>query len=170
MFGYRYLSQGMVAAIVLSVIIAFMISLIPTQVSRLHQDFPVFHWQKKIQVTDQNLVDFVSTFSIENPIKKVSLEHEILAIDFKIEQNNHMNINVIYEDLFTVIQKSLVQTTNIKEVLLRVFLDDQILIAVSADRDNISSNPTMKLNESITYKEFLEKYFGLNYGKMFKQN
>ncbi len=167
MLGKRYISNGMLAAIILSVIIAFMISLIPMQLSTFKQDFPVFHWQKDIHLTEDNLVDFVAAFSIEIPIKKVILEHDMIAVDFSI-QDADLNTNVMYKDLFTVIQKSLIQTTNVKEVLLRVFIDDKIFIAVSANREDIKSNPSMELKASMMYKDFLEQYFGLNYGKMFK--
>lgn len=170
MSRYRPVSNGMFAALVLSVIIAFMISLIPSiQITQFRQDFPVFKWQKHIFLTEKNLVDFVSDFSVSLPIKTVTLKHDIFSIDFTLDQKNEVDTNKIYKDFFTVIQKSFVQTTNVKKVLLRVFINDQVFVAVSANREDIKSNPEMELKPSMMYKDFLEQYFGLNYGKWFKQ-
>lgn len=173
MFRFKYISNGMMAALTLSVIIAFMISLIPSiSILKVDEEFPVFRQNEEITLTDQNIVNFISSFSVEIPIKKVTWKHDILSIDFLIDRNSNVNTNIIYEDLYTSIQKGFVQGKNVKEVLLRVFLDDmdKIFVAVSAQKKDIANNPTMEIDSNMMYKDFLEQYFGLNYGNLIKRD
>lgn len=171
MLELRFVSKGMLAALILSVIIAFMISIIPNfQILHLNHEFPVFKQQKHISLNDENIVDFMASFSLNMQIKKVNWKHDTLSVDFLIDRNHHVDTNIIYKDLYAVIEKTLVQTTNAKEVLVRVFLDDmdKIFVAVSAHKKDILNNPSMKLDSSMMYKDFLEEYFGLIYGNLIK--
>lgn len=173
MSAFKNISKGLMAAIVLSVIIAFMISLIPnSSFFKYSYVLPTFKDQKPINLTDKNIVDFIASFSTEMDIKKVTWKHDSLAIDFSIDPKKQIDTDTIYENLYYVIEKSLVQSANINEVLLRVFLldNDKIFVAISAQRADIVDNPSMEIGVSMNYKEFLDKYFGLNFGNLIKQN
>lgn len=172
MSGLRNVSKGMMAALILSVLIAFMISLIPTiQLSKINQGFPVFNHQQTVRLSNQNMVDFVSTFNIELSVKKVLLKHNTLFVDFLIKEEDQLEPSVIYKDLFAVIQKGFVFSENTDEVILRVFFEDmeKVFMAVSAQKSDVKDNPFMELKGNMGYKEFLEIYFGINYGDAIKR-
>lgn len=173
MSSFTNISKGLLAAILLSVVIAIMISLIPSSnYFKYRYELPVFEDQKLINVDDQNLVDFIASFSTEMDIKRVNWKHSSLAIDFSIEANKQIDTDTIYEELYNVIKKSFIKSTNINEVLLRVFLSDgdKMFVAISAQKSDIIKNPSMEIDQSMSHKEFLDKYFGLNYGNLIKQN
>lgn len=172
MSGRRYISKGLIAALIFSVVIAFLISLIPSfNISDYQKEIPVFNDQKNAYLTNFNIVDFVASFSTEMQIKKVTWRQETLAIDFYIDENNNLDTNVIYEDIFNFIKKGFNQTSNVDKILIRVLIDDkeELFVAVSANRDDIINNPTMKLDSSMLHKDFLNKYFGLNFGNSLKR-
>lgn len=176
MLGLRYLSKGMLAAITLSVIISFMISLIPNlQVFQLNKEFPVFGQKKQSILNENNIVNFVASFSTEMQIKRVSWKADTLSLDFYVNPDD-VDTSVIYRDMYTVIRNGFVQSSNVNEVLLRVFLNDsssskaKMLVAVSAQKRDIVTNPTMTLEPSMMYRDFLEKYFGLTFGNLIKQD
>lgn len=173
MSAFTNISKGLLAAITLSIIIAFMISLIPSSnYFKYRYELPAFEEQRLIYLEDENLVDFVASFSTEMDIRKVNWKQSSLAIDFSIEANKQIDTDTIYEDLYNVIKKSFIKSNNINEVLLRVFLSDgnKMFVAISAQKADIIKNPSMEIDKSTSYKEFLNKYFGLNYGNLIKQN
>ncbi|OEF97292.1 hypothetical protein BHF71_03930 [Vulcanibacillus modesticaldus] len=173
MLRIRKVSKGFVLGIILSIVIAYVVSLIPNiKFIKLNQDYPVFRYQKQIVLTDYNLVNFISSLQIDLPIKKVTWSHNVLSIDFMINRNNYLDTDVIYRDLYTVIKKSFVDNENVDEVFLRVFLDDmnKIFVAVSAQKEDIKTNVKMEMGTSMNYRDFLERYFGLNYGNLIKQD
>lgn len=170
LYRFKSISNGLLAALILSVIIAFMISLIPNNhFFGLNNGFPVFKQDKQVFLSENNIVDFIASFPLEMQIRRVTWEHNTLSIDFAIEES--IDTNLIYKDLFTVIKQSLVQGSNVKEVLLRVFLKDmdKIFVAVSAKQKDLLNNPSMEIDSNMRYKDFLDKYFGLNFGNLIRQ-
>ncbi len=171
MYRLRYTSKGMLTALSLAIIIAFVLSLIPnSKIINLYQDFPVFSPREQIELNNENIVDFISPLSNKMQIKKVKWEHNILSVDFYVNDDSNIDTSGIYEEFYNITKKSFVESTNIKEVLLRVFIDDmnKVFVAVSAQKKDIVDNPKMELESSMVYKDFLEKYFGLNYGNLLK--
>lgn len=163
----------MMAALILSVVIAFMISLVPNvQLSQFQPELLVFKHQNQFILSEENLVDFVSSTPFHLMIKKVTWKEDTLSIDFLIDKNHQVETNDMFKDLYMVTEKGFIQSKNIKKILLRVFLNnmDTVFMSVSADKKDILKNPTMELEPSMTYKEFLDKYFNTNYGNVIKQN
>jgi len=172
MNSLRHISKGMIAALILSVVIAFTISMVPNvQLSQLEPDLPVFKNQKQFNLSDENLVDFISSSSLKLLIKKVAWKEDTLSIDFLIDKNHRIETGEMYQDLYTMTKKGLLQSKNTDKILMRVFLNDMntMFVSVSAKKTDILKNPTMKLTGTMTYKDFLEKYFELNYGNVIKQ-
>ena len=175
MYGLRHLSKGMIAALILSVMIAFMISLVPSmEIFKVKQEFPVFSQQKQVYLNENNIVNFIASFPVEMQIKKVSWKDNILSIDFLIHPDTQIDTNNIYKDLYTAIKKGLVQSSNVNEILLRVFLNDmenkhnKIFVAISAQKKDIINNPSMTIEPTMMYKDFLENYFGLTFGNLIR--
>ncbi|KXG43639.1 hypothetical protein [Tepidibacillus decaturensis] len=167
MHAYKHVSKGMVAALTLSVIIAFMISLIPNaKIAQINYDLPVFKIQKNMVLSNDNLVDFISSIPLHLPIKKVIWDHNTLSVDLTLTSDEVLDTEVVYLDLFTLIQKGFVEKNNVNEIFIRVFLKDseKIFVATSAKKEDIMNNRTMKLGSSMSNKDFLDQYFGLNYG------
>lgn len=172
MFEIRKISKGMMSAIILGVVIAFFISIIPNlQGFDIDQSLSVISPNKQINLKDENLVDYVVPFSNNMEIIKVTWEQNFLSIDYKIKQDNNIDTLIIYEEFFNLIKKSFVDTNNVDDVLLRVFLDDDnMFVAISASKEDIAKNPNMELISTNNQKDFLEQYFGLNYGNILKQD
>ena len=172
MLRFRFLSKGMLAAISLSVIIALLISVIPyLELFKLDRDLPVFKQQKQYMISENNIVDFIASFSTKMKIKRVTWQHDALSIDLLLSKDSQVDTEIIYQELYQIIQKGFVQTDNVKEMLIRVFIDDmsKIFVAVSANRKNIINNPTLEIADNMQHKDFLEEIFGLNYGNLIKQ-
>lgn len=172
MYNVRKISKGLMSALIIGVMIAFLVSIIPnTQLLDVDQTFPVINQKKQIYLSEDNIVDYVVPFSNNMKVIKVTWEQNILSIDYKIEKDNNIDTFVIYEEFFDLIKKSFVDTNNIKEVLLRVFLyDDNMFVATSASKEDVLENSKMELNSNKNHKEFLEQYFGLTYGNILKQD
>ncbi|MGD9678598.1 MAG: hypothetical protein AB7V16_09690 [Vulcanibacillus sp.] len=172
MYHLKYVSKGMLASLSLAIIIAYMISLIPnSQVFTMYQDLTVFNHTKPIELNEKNIVGFISPYSDDMQIKRVTWEQNVLSIDFYIDRTSNIDTLDIYKDLFTVIQKSFIECVNIKEVLIRVYINDldKIFVAVVAQKKDIANNPEMEIKPNMMYKDFLEEYFGLNYGNLLRQ-
>ncbi len=172
MLKIRTLSKGMLSALILSVIIALMISYIPyQQLMNYNQALPVFKTQT-MELNDYNLVDFVSILPTDIPIKTVIFKQQKLEIDLVIDKNNPSQIENIYQDLYFIIKQGLVNTTNIHQMVLRVFVGDKNSLYVStiAQKKDIANNSKMILYKNTDYKAFIENYFGLTYGNIMKIN
>lgn len=173
MHSFRHVSKGMMAALILSVVIAFTISLVPNvQLSQFEPEMPVFRHQKQVDITEENLVDFISSMSIQLMIKKVTWKQDTLAVDFLIDDHHQVDTDIMYRDLYTITEKGFLQSKNVDKILLRVFLNDMdtVFVAVSANKKDILKNPTMELKDSMTYKDFLQEYYNINFGNVIKQN
>ncbi|WP_339062708.1 hypothetical protein [Tepidibacillus marianensis] len=173
MHSLRHISKGMIAALILSVVIALTISFFPNvQLSQLEPDLPVFKNQKQFNLSEKNIVDFISSSSVQLLIKKVTWKQDTLSIDFLIDKNHRMETDDMYRDLYTMTKRGFLQSKNADKILFRVFLNDMdtMFVSISANKKDILKNPTMELSATMTYKEFLDKYFEMNYGNVIKQN
>ena len=80
MYRLKYISKGMLASLSLAIIIAFTISLIPnSQAFNLYQDLTVFNQMKPMELNDKNIVEFISPFTNDMQIKRVTWEQNILV-------------------------------------------------------------------------------------------
>lgn len=174
MYRLKQVSKGMIAAITFSVIFALLIAYIPTLGGfKYKYEVPAFRQQKNFILSDDNIVDYIGSFTTEMKIKKViwNTKSNSLAIDLMIERDKKIDAAAIYQELYTIIKKGLVESANVDEVLIRVMVYDnsQIFLAISAQKDDIIKNQKMELEQPNDYKGFLDKYFGINFGSSLKE-
>lgn len=170
MLRIRTVSKGMLSALILSVIIALMISFIPNQqIEQYNQALPVFK-SRKLELTEYNLVEFISSLPTNLPIKTVIFKHQKLQIDFMVDKKQPSQLENVYQELYQIIKQGFVNSKNIDQIVLRVFVGDinSLYVGTIAQKKDILQNPKMELEKNLDHKAFLDKYFGLTYGNVMK--
>ncbi|BBI33193.1 hypothetical protein [Cohnella abietis] len=78
----------------------------------------VFQPENEKRLTDDNLVDSLSKFPLQNQIIKVGWDHAILTIDLLGSEPDE-----IWDDMMRLIVFSYADVDNVKQVLMRVFVN-----------------------------------------------
>ena len=170
MLRIRTVSKGMLSALILSVIIALMISFIPNkQLTQYNKALPVFKAQT-LELTEYNLVEFISSLPTNLPKKTVSFKQQKLQIDFLVDKKQPSQLENVYQELYQIIKQGFINSKNIDQIVLRVFVGDinSLYVGTIAQRKDILQNPKMEIEENLDYRAFLDKYFGLTYGNVMK--
>ncbi|NDI34348.1 hypothetical protein [Chengkuizengella sediminis] len=117
-----------------------------------------------VQLSESNIVDFMSDLPIQNNLSKVGWDHSTLSIDLNIS-GQVKDPNLVYRDLYTIIQLGFEETSNVKLILIRVFDYEQLngghqklLMTIDANAGRWSKE--MDQIES-SYKELLTAFFKL---------
>lgn len=101
-----------------------------------------------LQMTEQNLPDFIVQLPVHLRIRKVELTHSILSLDLHLPK--YTDELTVYQDLHTIAKYAAGQTENIHRILVRVLdysaennqrANTQLLIAMDATRENAISLP-----------------------------
>ncbi|WP_334071591.1 MULTISPECIES: hypothetical protein [Paenibacillus] len=91
---------------------------------------------KPVELTDDNLVDSLSSLELNVPIAKVDLNGGILSVDLKVK-DERLTKNDLYAGMADLISFAFARTTNIDQLLLRLIAEDQWLgsryLLVAAD-------------------------------------
>ncbi|AQT86249.1 hypothetical protein ERICIV_01613 [Paenibacillus larvae subsp. larvae] len=103
---------------------------------------------RTLQMTEQNLPDFIVRLPVQLRIRKVELTHSILSLDLHMPK--YADELTVYQDLHTIAKYAAEHTDNINRVLVRVLdyspennqqANAQLLIAMDATRENANSLP-----------------------------
>lgn len=139
-------TKRILIAVLLSVVIAFGLSLLPYMEPGGQGTFKPAFLNKAEALNDQNVVDFLMKMQLHLRIRKVDLNRSIVSIDL----SSHAAAEKldILQDLYTIPQTVFANTTNISQVFIRV-LDTNagsdrsssvsLLAALDAKRENWSA-------------------------------
>lgn len=155
---------------VISIGIAWALSLLPDWQQRLQGgagDLHVFRPQSPTAVSEQNMVDWLLDAPLRLNLTRVDWDHRILSVQFNAG-SPLKSADLIYEQLVEFVQYSLIGTTNVDRVWIRIVQPGaegdngryQLLAALDARRDELDGEaadwrqrgeePTAWLNEHFT--------------------
>ncbi|NBI30465.1 hypothetical protein [Chengkuizengella marina] len=117
-----------------------------------------------IQLTESNIVDFMSDLPLQSNLSKVGWDHSTLSIDLNIS-GQIKDPNLVYRDLYTILQLGFEDTSNVKLILIRVFEYNQfdgshkkLLMTIDASAGRWSEEMDQIEN---SYEELLSTFFKL---------
>lgn len=87
---------------------------------------PVFAGQKPTELTNDNLVDGLSSLDLPVPIGKVDLTGGILSVDLKVTEDD-FSADRIYQGIAEMLAFSFERTSNVDQLLLRLYAEDRWL-------------------------------------------
>jgi len=91
---------------------------------------------KPVELTDDNLVDSLSSLELNVPIAKVDLNGGILSVDLKVK-DERLTKGELYAGMAELISFAFARTPNIDQLLLRLIAEDRWLgsryLLVAAD-------------------------------------
>lgn len=103
----------------------------------------VFAGQKPVRLTEDNLVDGLSTLPLSLPLAKVDLNAGILSVDLKVT-DEAASTEQVYQGMAELISFAFEHTSNVDQLLLRVLAEDRwlgtryLLIAADVKREEVS--------------------------------
>jgi hypothetical protein len=130
--------------------------------------------QGNLQISNQNLVDYMVQLPIHLDLYKVSWEHHTLSLDLVLEDTLYSK-KAIQQDLFEICYFGLTQVNNIQDIRVRIMLKgsgDQSSQLVMA----MEMKPTKNAAENLkAYKQgekdpllFLQSHTSLTYTSLWK--
>ncbi|WP_134698962.1 hypothetical protein [Ammoniphilus sp. YIM 78166] len=166
------LARNLFFAIVLSTMLAFLLSSLPPNVEEQQLGLtPVFKSTKPMILREENLVDVLSAFETRLALGHVKWENRNLFIDYKASMEKPIYVEDIYDDLFSVIKFAYLNVNNVEGLYVRVLYKekgrDEVLIAVSAEKTN---HLLKALTETEDKKSFLQEFTTLTHGVLWKTN
>lgn len=128
------------------------------------------------QINDRNLVDYIAKLPLHLPIMSVGWHSSILSIDL-LSIPGRTNEDRVYQDLFTLAQFGLQETSNINQVLVRVLEigptdhgSKQLLLAMDSRKENLTSQTYVGKQATILQKiTYLQSHFLISYTRKWKQ-
>jgi hypothetical protein len=166
------------ATLVLSCLLAFLLSLGPQIEARLtakglggQGDFSVFSHTREVELSASNIVDFLTRIRLKLPIARVDVSQTMLSVDLRLTQPA-LEQAVVFGDLYELASSVFTQTDNIDRLFVRVMQrqDDRtrgaqqyLLVAVEADRGDLRAGETSsgnKLSEP-SKEQFVRSHFRL---------
>ncbi|WP_440109840.1 hypothetical protein [Paenibacillus sp. QZ-Y1] len=137
---------------------------------------PVSAAHHPIQLTDNNLVDVLSTMELSTPITRVEWKQSILTLDLKVTGTG-TSYTEIYGNMATVADLGFRSLENVNQVLLRVMAEDEwlhkrhLLIAADIRRGEwpMYAIETLRNWESPTLSDELKDWFHMMETELWKK-
>lgn len=142
--------KRMLVVVVLSLGIALVLTAMTEKKEQdgLDHEQPAFGLGRTFHLTEQNLVDAVSTLSLSLPVGRVRLYGNELAVDLHLRSRDGVRSSDIYRDLYDLVDFALVSSRNIETLTVRVLSVEgqqreikQLLLAMKADRRDLGDWP-----------------------------
>lgn len=139
------MSKGMLSALLVSVLLALVLSLLPDQaLSRWGSSLNEVREAEDVPVTNmEGVVDQLGTLSLQGHLRKVVYEKEKLTVWLavpggKLAQDGH------WSDIYKIAYRFLVETPELREVEVKVVTTerpDRVQVAVVADSRDMVDAP-----------------------------
>ncbi|MBR2563224.1 MAG: hypothetical protein IKE29_01210 [Paenibacillus sp.] len=137
---------------------------------------PVTASHQPIQLTNENLVDVLSSLHMSTPIARVEWKQSILTLDLKVKGKN-TSYTEIYENMAAVVDLSFRTVDNVDQVLLRIMAEDEwihkrhLLLAADIRRGEwpLYAIDMLRTWKSTTFSEELKDWFHLMQTELWKK-
>lgn len=137
---------------------------------------PVAASHQTIQLTNDNLVDVLSSLHMSTPIARVEWKQSILTLDLKVKGTD-TSYTEIYENMAAVVDLSFRSVDNVEQVLLRVMAEDEwmhkrhLLLAADIRRGEwpMYAIDMLRTWKSAAFSEDLKDWFNLMQTELWKK-
>lgn len=130
---------------------------------------PALPVHAKMELTDQNIVDYLIAMPVQLEYDRVNWEHQTLYIDLLLNEKLYSQ-SAIEKDLFELCYFSLVQVNNIQDLRVRVMLSDSaqvsstLVMAMELKPSKQASEQIKKMKEGqVSPRIFLQSFTSLTY-------
>ncbi|GAB7387504.1 hypothetical protein BSNK01_13410 [Bacillaceae bacterium] len=167
-------SRNMFFAIFFSTLLALLLSFLPNADWLKHgsSELPVFeNGRRPVQLDEENLVDMLLQNPTYYPIRRVKWENRNLFIDLALTPDKAKNEWEVYRDLANLVGLAFAETDNVERIftrLLRANEEEEVLVALSAERSDWEEAAPVFRNEAPDYKRALESFYEVQYGVSWK--
>lgn len=165
------LTRGLFLAVFTSVILALMLSILPTvELGDLNNDsgISVFKpMERPLVLRQNNVADVLLTTSYHLKIHRIDWSNSILTVDFTVDLPFASKSDV-YLDFWKTVFLGLKQTTNVNEVHTRVYVvsgqnQKELAVAMVARRSNLPSSIQWQQNDAGILRTQIESMFDITY-------
>ncbi|OGX68717.1 MAG: hypothetical protein A2189_07395 [Paenibacillus sp. RIFOXYA1_FULL_44_5] len=158
----------------ISLVIAFGLSVFPRLDAWMQQAVytAVFRVNVPQTLNNRNLVNFMENIPLELSIRSVNLNGGIIKLDLSYN-GDYSSSEIIYRDLYQTVYRALSETTNIQQVLIRVFLDsndygsDALLIYADVKRTDLKLDRVENPEAYVTNHFHITKTY--NWSQLFRE-
>jgi len=127
-------------------------------------------------LSDDNMVDLISTLPLQLSIKKVDWQQTVLSVDL-IMPSAASGIERVYRDLYTLSEFGF-QTSNVRQVLVRVLEGRKeeasagfpLLVAMDARKANRSAAWKREGTGAQTLQDYLQSHYRITYTKKWQSS
>ncbi|QKG84322.1 hypothetical protein GXN76_07435 [Kroppenstedtia pulmonis] len=153
------LARHLFASVFISVMIAALLSLVPSLDQRALPDreIPVFHPFRERVVTESTLVSFLSGHAKVMRIIQADVKEGRLWLSLSVPET--VSKNRVYEEMLHVIRNALIYTDNITQVRMDVQLTGDQKLFVEAKKEDLAQDPGMKNSRNLPPKKYLQEQF-----------
>jgi hypothetical protein len=163
------LAKGLFLAVFTSTILALMLSFLPTvEMKNIPQGVSVFkNSDQPIILNTHTVPDLLLTRSFHQAVKRIQWQPSILTVDFSMD-SERTRTSEVYKDLFQVVRLGFAETSNVKEVLARVYIrssdeKETLAIAMIAKKDKVGDDMNWDIEGSEQIRQKLETMFDITY-------
>ncbi|SFJ57874.1 hypothetical protein [Thermoflavimicrobium dichotomicum] len=155
----KALAQRLLATVVLSILIAALLSFIPILQQRNEAKSEVAVFQSSIhsKLTEKNLVDYMLSLALKVEMKRVDLQGDQLIVD--LSQPKHLQDAMLYKECFLLLKSSFVGLSNIKRVDLLISLANGKRVKIEANQQHLEKDPQMEKLGKRSYQAYLQEMF-----------
>ncbi|MDF2715926.1 MAG: hypothetical protein K0R28_2851 [Paenibacillus sp.] len=127
-------------------------------------------------LSDDNMVDLISTLPLQLSIKKVDWQQTVLSVDL-IMPSAASGVERVYRDLYTLSEFGF-QTSNVRQVLVRVLEGRKeeasagfpLLVAMDARKANRSAAWKREGAGAQTLQDYLQSHYRITYTKKWQSS
>jgi hypothetical protein len=165
------LSRGIFLAVFTSTILALMLSFLPKVELRninLNQGVSVFKTSEQPLILNQQSVpELLFRQPFYQVLKRIEWQQSILTVDFTMDAER-IRTSEVYKDLLQVVKLGLKETSNVKEVLARVYIrsgknQENLAIAMIAKREKVQDHLNWNEANGKLIQAQLESMFDITY-------
>jgi hypothetical protein len=128
------------------------------------------------QLSENNIVDYISRLPLQLKIVKVSWQQSILSIDLLSQPGNTVE-SMVYHDLFELSQFGLQRVSNVNQVLVRVMekkeiqtKHNELILAMDSRKENITDKNQKNAGlNTINMQKYLQSHYRITYTQKWKE-
>jgi len=115
----------------------------------------------------------ITQMNTQMAITRVQWQNHNLSVDYKVTSEKPVYVNDIYEELYQSVYTAYLLTSNVQGLYVRVLYEEkgneEVLIALSAERSNQLQEKLSSLSEEMDKKALLHKLTNISYGVLWKE-
>ncbi|MGO0061003.1 hypothetical protein ACTID9_13470 [Brevibacillus fluminis] len=166
--------RNLLAAVMMSALLAMLLSFLPSIRSNDPNAVPTFRQNQPLVLTKQNVVDLFTFLPTHYNIKRVKWEDQSIYVDLIVSENQPALLEQAYRDFYLLVYQALALTKNVQQLKFRLMEEpvdqpSKLLVAISAKRPLQESEP-IDPNDLSAIKRYVESSFQVRIDPFFHEN